>query len=276
MKHVQWSTRGAARATPLLVRPLCLSFVLLATLALGGCSRGADEKGGAPSPEGASVDTGDAGNVEDLEDGSAAFPGEEPAPEDSSPAASGAGGGDIDSATPPETSEAAGADAAVAGANDGVAGPASAVSADDVPWMKVDEAGRKVSFDIVAGSTSTNSAWNFNGYAEGDMTITVPVGWTVTMTFSNADGDVPHSLYVLDDAPPFATELPEQPDIPRAYSINLKNGIGAGKTDTLHFPVDKPGKYTMPCGVFGHAKAGMWDWLVVSEGARRPSVTFET
>ncbi|MBA2565095.1 MAG: hypothetical protein H0V09_06690 [Gemmatimonadetes bacterium] len=269
MKRMQAITRGAARATPLLVYPLCLSFVLLATLAWGGCSRGAEEKAGAPGSAGASADTGDAGDVENLEDGSAAFPGEEPAPEDSIPGASGAGGGDIDAATPPETSGAA-------GANTVAAGPASAGSADDVPWMEVDEAGRKVSFDIVAGSTSTNSAWNFNGYAEGDMTITVPVGWTVTMTFSNADGDVPHSLYVLDDAPPFETELPEQPDIPRAYSINLKNGIGAGKTDTLRFPVDKPGKYTMPCGVFGHAKAGMWDWLVVSEGARRPSVTFET
>jgi sulfocyanin len=138
--------------------------------------------------------------------------------------------------------------------------------------MQADGANKKVHFEIVAGLTAENAAWNFNGQAEGDMTITVPQGWAVTMTFSNQDGDVPHSLYFLAGGPPFPDELPDESAIPRAYSINLKNGIGAGKEDELRFTSGSPGKFAMACGVFGHARAGMWDWFVVSTEAELPSV----
>lgn len=145
----------------------------------------------------------------------------------------------------------------------------------DVEWMQVDEANKKVNFDIVAGLTAENSAWNFNGYANGEMTITVPPGWTVTMKFSSRDADVPHSLYIIDEKPPFTTMMPDAPGIPRAYSINLKNGIGPGKTDTLRFTTTKAGEFTMACGVPGHAASSMWDRFVVSADAVRPRVAFQ-
>jgi sulfocyanin len=145
----------------------------------------------------------------------------------------------------------------------------------EVEWMQVDEAKKKVNFDVVAGLTADNSAWNFNGYANGAMTITVPQGWTVTMKFSSRDADVPHSLYIIDEKPPYPAVMPETPAIPKAYSINLKNGIGPGKSDVLRFTSDKAGEFSMACGVPGHSASGMWDHFVISAGAVRPSVTFE-
>jgi sulfocyanin len=152
-------------------------------------------------------------------------------------------------------------------------GAPAAGAAGDVDWMRVDEAAKRVEFDVVAGLTPTNGSWNFNGYANGDLTITVPVGWSVVMNFTNHDANVPHSVYVLDREPPFPQVMPEKPGIPRAYSINLMTGIAAGREDTLRFPVPTAGRYTMPCGVPGHAASGMWDWFVVSAEAERPSVS---
>jgi sulfocyanin len=171
---------------------------------------------------------------------------------------------DTDTATAGERAAAGTGDAARGGAGSGV------------EWMKVDEANKQVDFEIVAGRTADNSAWNFNGYANGDLTITVPPGWTVTMRFSSRDADVPHSLYIIDEKPPFPTVMPDAPAIPKAYSINLKNGIGPGQKDTLRFVVEKAGEFIMACGVPGHAASGMWDYFVVSAEARRPSVTVKS
>jgi sulfocyanin len=173
---------------------------------------------------------------------------------------------------PPPADTAAGPADGAATATTPTAVPAGAPEAGQVDWMRVDEAGKKVEMDIVAGLTGENGAWNFNGHAKGEMTITVPVGWTVVMNFTSHDANVPHSLYVTDQAPPYPSVMPGQPAISRAYSINLPQGIGPGKSDVLRFTVDKPGDYYLVCGVPGHAASGMWDYFRVSAEARRPSV----
>jgi sulfocyanin len=139
-------------------------------------------------------------------------------------------------------------------------------------WLRVDEAAKKVEMDVVAGLTGENGSWNYNGYAKGAMTLTIPVGWTVVMNFSSHDANVPHSLFITDQTPPYPNLMPDTPGIPRAYSINLQQGLGPGKSDVLRFAVDKPGEYYMVCGVPGHAASGMWDHLHVSSEAHRPSV----
>jgi sulfocyanin len=138
--------------------------------------------------------------------------------------------------------------------------------------MRVDEAGKTVEMDIVAGLTAANGSWNFNGHANGEMTVTVPAGWTVVMNFSSRDANVPHSLFITDKGPPYPNVMPEEPAIPRAYSINLQQGIGAGKSDVLRFPVEKSGRYFMVCVVPGHAASGMWNNFVVAAKAPRPTV----
>src|SRR5437016_13088832 len=67
-------------------------------------------------------------------------------------------------------------------AQDGPAAPAPAV---DPLWLQVDSVTKTVTFQLVAGLTGLNGALNFNGFRDGGLTLTVPLGWTVVMHFRN-------------------------------------------------------------------------------------------
>lgn len=163
---------------------------------------------------------------------------------------------------------------AVAAALELAPGPAPAARAADTPdWMTYDAAARRVTMAMIAGKDTTNGGWNFNGYASGAMTITVPVGWTVEMNFRN-DDVLPHSLVVTQVDDP----LPSQngkPAFPRAFTIDLIPGIPQTKGDKVSFVAKTPGRYRIFCGVPTHGHGGMWDWFVVSADAQTPSVTFD-
>ena len=115
--------------------------------------------------------------------------------------------------------------------------PARAASDPRVPaWMKSDPAAKHVTLDIVAGFDANNGALNFNGYYTGDMTVVVPVGWTVDIHFRNNDAMLPHSLLVTKPFP--LHHLPdhagvEDVAIPRAYTDSPDQGIPSPKTDTV-------------------------------------------
>jgi len=139
-----------------------------------------------------------------------------------------------------------------------------------VQWMHADAGSKSVSFDITEGAQGEGSGLNFNGYAQGHMTITVPQGWKVTMHVVNQDS-LPHSLEVApaQSAPPIDSVPPA---FPRAETIDLKQGMPTGKRDTVTFNADKAGRYWIMCAVPGHAQGGMWDWLVVSDSVKAPNV----
>ena len=142
-------------------------------------------------------------------------------------------------------------------------------------WMTVDAGAQKVTMDVVAGFNPNNSSWNFNGYYEGDMTVVVPEGWRVQITFNVWDGDVPHSLAVTAD--PGADDLPlqagrEQAAFSRAYSKSPEQGISAGDHDTVSFKADKTGDFLWFCGVTGHGQSGMWIRFEVVNGAEAPYI----
>jgi Sulfocyanin (SoxE) domain len=143
-------------------------------------------------------------------------------------------------------------------------------------WMTVDAGGKKVTMDVVAGFNPNNSSWNLNGEYEGGMTVVVPQGWRVEITFTNHDGDVPHSIVVMAD--PGGDNLPlqagrEQAAFPRAYSKSPEQGISAGDHDTVSFKPDKPGDFLWFCGVPGHGQSGMWIRFSVRADAEAPYVT---
>lgn len=131
---------------------------------------------------------------------------------------------------------------------------------------------KTVELTLVAGKTSANSTLNFNGYANGKMTLTIPTGWTVIVHYQNASA-LRHSFDVI----PFNGKQPDPPP-PRpafkgAATADPVSGLGVGRSETLTFKVDRAGKYEFLCGVLGHAQAGMWDFLIVSDGAKGPTVT---
>lgn len=148
--------------------------------------------------------------------------------------------------------------------------PLTATAADP-SWMTVDAAKKAVHFEIKMGTSGEASGLNFNGYSSGHLTITVPLGWNVSMNAVN-DDSLPHSVEVVDaqkQAPMDA--LP--PAFPQAETVRLKEGLAPNKSDSLSFTADKEGRFWLMCGVAGHAQGGMWDWFVVSKAATIPTVT---
>ena len=178
-------------------------------------------------------------------------------------------GGERDAATraPGETAASETAGGTAGGAQPGEAGKATVPA-----WMKVDEAAKTVSADIEAGKTPDNNHWNFNGYYNGNATLTVPVGYKVRIQMKNSDPAVAHSIGVdskTGEFPPmfqspkpvFSGALSEDPTSPQG-------GTAPGKTATINFTADKPGKYSVVCYMPGHAATGMWMHFHVTEGGK--------
>lgn len=141
----------------------------------------------------------------------------------------------------------------------------------DPSWLSADATSRTATFDLIAGLTGVNGALNFNGFKDGGLTLTVPVGWTVVMHFRNHDGMLPHSAEVIGEVHP----LPFQPVTPafsKAFTLRLAEGIPSEGRDDLGFIADKGGSYLIFCGVPGHGAAGMWIRLMVTTSAPQPSL----
>ncbi|MGH7568022.1 MAG: sulfocyanin-like copper-binding protein, partial [Gemmatimonadales bacterium] len=162
----------------------------------------------------------------------------------------------------------------------GAIGPAAAaqgfpppnISKIDPAWLRADTATKTVEFELIAGLTGYNGALNFNGYRDGELTLTVPLGWTVVMHFKNNDGDLPHSAEVIPDARPIPLG-PVDPALERAFTIKLAQGLQAGEEDDIRFVANKAGSFLIFCAVPGHGAAGMWIRLHVAEGAKAPALS---
>jgi len=148
------------------------------------------------------------------------------------------------------------------------------VHAAQVPsWMHVDAAHKRVSFAVIAAQGGANGTLNFNGYAAGNLTVTVPAGWGVHIDFTNSGaGALPHSLEVIR----VPSKMPSQgiaPAIPEAETRNLIEGIPPQQGDTVDFTAAPAGQYIWFCGVPSHGISGMWTRFTVSGGVSLPTVT---
>ena len=135
--------------------------------------------------------------------------------------------------------------------------------------LSYDAATKTVGLTLNAAEGSANGGMNFNGGSSGNLTITVPQGWTVRWHFVNMDA-VPHSAIVLPDQRPFPA-IPQTPAIPRAYTAQVTAGIPTNGTDDTQFVASPAGAYVIACGVPGHASSGMWIRFVVSATATVPT-----
>lgn len=139
-----------------------------------------------------------------------------------------------------------------------------------VPWMSVDKSARTVTFNIQMAANAQNQ-FNFNGYVNGELTISVPRNWKVRMKVTNQSTSTPHSLEIASVSGP-EPMAGIRPAFSGAVSKDLIKGFRTGEVDEISFVADEPGTYQMLCGVDGHAAAGMWDYFVVSGGISLPSV----
>lgn len=134
-----------------------------------------------------------------------------------------------------------------------------------------DSTTRTVYFKLIAADGDVNGGMNFNGFANGGFTLTVPLGWRVDISFTN-DSFMPHSAMVV----PYAEHDSDAFDnsmvaFPGAETPNPVVGSSKGSQQTFSFTASQTGTYAVVCAVPGHAMAGMWDTLVVSSSASKPS-----
>lgn len=139
--------------------------------------------------------------------------------------------------------------------------PATAPAGLSMPdWMTVDEASQSVTMEVHAGESEANNRWNYNGLYAGNGEIVVPAGYSVTINFTNADPNQPHSVGIGEpmDTWPAVFESP-QPVFEGAMSPDATTTgtpMGGG-TATIRFTAGAAGEYAMICYIPGHAVAGM-------------------
>ncbi|MGH7544784.1 MAG: sulfocyanin-like copper-binding protein [Gemmatimonadota bacterium] len=147
-------------------------------------------------------------------------------------------------------------------------------------WIHFDADAKTVQLAITAALTHVNGGWNFNGYANGDLTIAVPLGWRVHVDFVSRDANVPHSLGIITGEPgklpPSGDQALSNVAFRGAYTYPFTQGLGAYKAQSFDFTADKAGTFILYCGVPGHAASGMWDYFIVAEGLAQPVVTVKT
>lgn len=148
----------------------------------------------------------------------------------------------------------------------GVAGP-------DTTWLKWNPTTRTATFTLIAGVPGrARSPFNFNGYTDGKLVLTVPENSNVVMNFVNDDG-TPHRAQIISDQPPIPNVALDQPAIARAYTRSVSEGIAQFGTDAMRFKATPVGNYLIFCGVPGHGLSGMWIRLQVSRDAAGAKLT---
>jgi hypothetical protein len=136
-------------------------------------------------------------------------------------------------------------------------------SANQDKWLKYDPATNTVTFELIAGP------FTFNGFRDGQATLTLPPKANVIMNFVNKDG-TPHSAIIISGDGPIPNSAID-PAIPRAYTNKVLEGLPQEGSDVMRFPVPESGRYRIFCGVPGHGPAGMWLWMKVDPVAKAPS-----
>lgn len=117
-------------------------------------------------------------------------------------------------------------------------------------WLTYDQATKTATLKLEAGYQDVNNTLSFDGEADGKLVVTVPLGWTVVVNFSNVD-KINHSAAVV-------TPTGSTPVFPGASIPNPTVGIPPGASATFSFVASQTGDYRIACLVPGHEDAGMW------------------
>lgn len=131
-------------------------------------------------------------------------------------------------------------------------------------WFQVDEDAETVTLDLVAGETSANNYWNFNGMVAGEAIIRVPADYEVTVNLVNEDPNMGHSAGVgeLQDSYPSTFSAEEaEPLFEGAVTPNptsMTESTQPGEEDSFTFTADQTGEFALICYVDGHAQQNMW------------------
>ena len=133
-------------------------------------------------------------------------------------------------------------------------------------WLSYDSTARTAHLTLNAADGTANGGFNFNGYANGQMVVTIPTGWKVTVDCKNEATAVNHSCTIVQN------EGNATPAFPGASTPDPVTGLAPGASATFEFTPTTAGDYRIECLVPGHDPAGMWAVLKVVESGT-PSVS---
>lgn len=149
------------------------------------------------------------------------------------------------------------------------ASPADPAAAPPV-FIKLGPKPKSVELQIFAAFNEINGGMNFNGFTRGEAGYTIPVGWSVTVTFVNKSA-VPHSAVVVDlDKVREIRPAADGPYFKGATTPSAEIGTTT-KTETFTFTADEKGKYAVICGFPGHGLAGHWVHFNVVDDSAKPT-----
>lgn len=168
-------------------------------------------------------------------------------------------------------------------ANAILTGSSATASVDAADTVKVNEFMAYVASDssidlkLWAGYRGRNSAWNFDGYYNGNATIAVPLDWRIEATFQNLDANVVHSAGIIESEQPVpATGSEAKIAFEGAASTSFVTGVTSReKPETFSFRASREGEFMVFCGVPGHGRGGMWIWFEVSSDLSAPEFRTE-
>jgi outer membrane protein assembly factor BamB len=136
-------------------------------------------------------------------------------------------------------------------------------------WYRPDL--HRVVIQVIAGLNATNSGFNFDGYAKGQATFTVPAAWNVIFEFRN-NAALPHSMAVTS-----GNVAPAKTPAFGFFPVTSANPIVGSRYSTSWeidgFAATNVGHFYISCLVPGHLESGMWDNFVISTTQGLPSLT---
>jgi hypothetical protein len=118
---------------------------------------------------------------------------------------------------------------------------------------------------MVAALGSSNNGFNFDDYGRGELLVSVPKGWSVTVVFRNR-GSRRTSCAVVDGARSATLAFPG------ATVPDPVQGLPPGARARFSFTALRTGSFRLVSLVPGQAEARMYAVLVVTPGGR-PSIS---
>lgn len=154
---------------------------------------------------------------------------------------------------------------ALASACDPVTGTGPGSPPNPKQYLKVDSTPQSAIVTLIAGYPASNYQFNYNGYGNGQLILTVPIGWHVTVQCAN-HATIPSSCAVV---PSSSAKQPMEPDW---GTPNPVRGLDPGQSASFVFTPSKTGSYRIASLVEGSEASGMWlDLEVVQSGT--PTLT---
>ena len=148
----------------------------------------------------------------------------------------------------------------VACACDPLTGTGPGTPPDLKQYLKVDSQSKTAIVTLIAGYPATDYQFNYDGYGNGSLVLTVPVGWQVTVQCAN-HSTVPNSCAVV------ASGSATQPIQSGWTTPDPTRGIDPGQSASFAFTPQATGAYRIASLVRGSEASGMWlDLEVVADG----------